>query len=168
MDNIKDNQLLKEYDSEVTTLWTFPQRGNWATHSPKYRGNFAPQIPRNLMEMFSKERDYILDPMVGAGTTLIEAKLLNRNALGIDINPEAVKLSNDALDFDFENDCKQKAILGNAKDLTNLKKNSIDLIIIHPPYLDIVKYSGGKIKEDLSSNSGMEKFLNSIEIVANE
>ncbi|MEA2104605.1 MAG: DNA methyltransferase, partial [Candidatus Cloacimonadota bacterium] len=41
-------------------------------------------------------------------------------------------------------------------------------IIIHPPYLDIVKYSGGKIKEDLSSNSGMEKFLNSIEIVANE
>ena len=77
--------------------------------------------------MYSEEEDYILDPMVGSGTSLIEAKLLNRNALGIDINPEAVKLSNDALDFEFKNDCKQKAILGNAKELSDLKDN-----LVHP------------------------------------
>jgi len=168
MDNIKDNLLLKEYNSEVTTLWTFPQRGNWATHSPKYRGNFAPQIARNVIEMYSEEKDYILDPMVGSGTSLIEAKLLNRNALGIDINPEAVKLSNGALDFEFKNDCKQKAILGNAKELSDLKDNSIDLIITHPPYLNIVKYSDGKIEEDLSSSGGMVKFLNDIEQISKE
>jgi len=166
--NISDNELLKEYESEVTTLWTFPQRGNWAKHSPKYRGNFAPQIARNIIEMYSKEGDLILDPMVGSGTSLIEAKLLNRNALGIDINPDAVKLSNDALDFDFKNDCNQKAILGNAKELTNLKENSIDLIITHPPYLNIVKYSEGKIEEDLSSSGGMVKYLNDIELISKE
>jgi DNA modification methylase len=37
--------------------------------------------------------------MVGSGTTLIEAKLLNRHALGIDINPEAVELSNTAFNL---------------------------------------------------------------------
>lgn len=129
---------------------------------------FAPQIARNVIEMYSEEKDYILDPMVGSGTSLIEAKLLNRNALGIDINPDAVKLSNGALDFEFINECEQKAIIGNAKDLSNLKENSIDLIITHPPYLNIVKYSDGKIEEDLSSSGGMVKFLNDIEIISKE
>jgi DNA modification methylase len=118
--------------------------------------------------MYSKKKDYILDPMVGSGTTLIEAKLLNRNALGVDINPEAVELSNNALKIDFKTDGKQKAILGNAKELINLKNDSIDLIITHPPYLNIVKYSDGKIEEDLSSSGGMVKFLNDIEIISKE
>ena len=118
--------------------------------------------------MYSEEKEYILDPMVGSGTSLIEAKLLNRNALGIDINPEAVKLSNDSLKFKFKNDCTQKAILGNAKDLSNLKENSIDLIITHPPYLNIVKYSNGKIEEDLSSSGGMVKFIDDIEQISKE
>jgi DNA modification methylase len=75
---------------EYTTVWSFPKRGSWATHNSKYRGNFAPQIARNIIEMYSEKGDTILDPMVGAGTTLIEAKLLSRNALGMDINPQAI------------------------------------------------------------------------------
>lgn len=162
-------KLLLDYQPEITTLWSFPQRGNWATHSSKYRGNFAPQIARNVIEMYSEEEDLILDPMVGSGTTLIEAKLLNRNALGIDINPEAIKLSNNALNFKFDkNKCKQEAILGNAKDLSNIEDNSFDLVITHPPYLNIVKYSNGKIEEDLSSSGGMVKFLDNIEQIAKE
>jgi len=88
-----------EIPLEWTTVWSFPERGNWATHNPKYRGNFAPQIARNIIEMYSEKGDSILDPMVGAGTTLIEAKLLARNALGMDINPEAIKLTKEALKF---------------------------------------------------------------------
>jgi len=168
MKNIDDNSLLKEYESEVTTLWTFPQRGNWATHSPKYRGNFAPQIARNVIEMYSEEGDFVLDPMVGSGTSLIEAKLLNRKALGIDINPNAVKISTDALNFDFKTKYEQTAVLGNAKKLDNIKRESVDLVITHPPYLNIVKYSDGKIEEDLSSSGGMFKFLDDIEQIAKE
>ena len=69
------------FTPEITTVWSFPERGTWATHSPKYRGNWAPQIPRNLIIKYTKEQDLILDPMMGAGTTLIEAKLLNRNGI---------------------------------------------------------------------------------------
>jgi len=76
---------------EYTTVWSFPERGAWATHNPQYRGNFAPQIARNVIEMYSEKGDDILDPMVGGGTTLIEARLLCRNALGLDINPEAIE-----------------------------------------------------------------------------
>ncbi|MBN1804227.1 MAG: hypothetical protein JW837_03155, partial [Sedimentisphaerales bacterium] len=49
--------------------------------------------------MYSAKGDTILDPMVGAGTTLIEAKLLARNAVGLDINPDAVELAKKALNF---------------------------------------------------------------------
>jgi len=67
------------YQAEYTTVWSFPERGAWATHNPQYRGNFAPQIARNVIEMYSEKGDDILDPMVGGGTTLIEARLLCRN-----------------------------------------------------------------------------------------
>jgi hypothetical protein len=33
-----------EFKKEITTVWSFPERGKWATHNPKYRGNFAPQF----------------------------------------------------------------------------------------------------------------------------
>lgn len=54
--------------------------------------------------------------MVGSGTSLIESKLLCRNAIGIDINPYAIELSKKALNFEVENDnCKQDAYVGDAR-----------------------------------------------------
>ncbi len=157
-----------EYASEYTTVWSFPQRGNWATHKSDYRGNFAPQVPRNLIEMYSGEGELILDPMVGAGTTLIEAKLLKRNAIGVDINPDAVKLAEESLKFNYPSSAAQKVFVGDARKLSFLKDNSIDLIIAHPPYLNIIRYSNGKIPEDLSNISSLSKFCDEIEKVAKE
>jgi DNA modification methylase len=162
---------MKDYDQytpEYTTVWSFPERGNWATHNSRYRGNFAPQIARNIIEMYSEEGDSILDPMVGAGTTLIEAKLLARNALGLDINPEAVKLSRKALNFNHHPPSKQKVQVGDARELSFLKDDSFDLVITHPPYMNIIKYSDCAIPEDLSNIGSLPKFCVEIEKIANE
>jgi DNA modification methylase len=156
------------YTPEYTTVWSFPERGNWATHNPKYRGNFAPQIARNIIEMYTEKGDSILDPMVGAGTTLIEAKLLARNALGIDINPEAVKLSEEALRFKHQPGSVQKVKVGDARDLSYLADDSIDLVLTHPPYMNIIKYSEGKIAEDLSNIGSLPRFCDEIERIAKE
>jgi DNA modification methylase len=156
------------YSPESTTVWSFPQRGNWATHNSSYRGNFAPQIARNIIEMYSKKGDSILDPMVGSGTTLIEAKLLARNALGMDINPEAVKLAEEALKFKHQPSSKQTVKVGNAQDLSFLKDDSFDLVLTHPPYMNIIKYSDGKIAEDLSNIGSPPKFCDEMEKIAKE
>ncbi|MBW7842110.1 MAG: hypothetical protein H3C40_05250 [Ignavibacterium sp.] len=57
------------------------------------RGNFQSQISKNLILKYSQEGEFILAPMIGSGTTLIEAKLLHPNADGIDINPEDIEIS---------------------------------------------------------------------------
>jgi len=156
------------YAPECTTVWSFPQRGNWATHNPSYRGNFAPQIARNIIEMYSNKNDSILDPMVGAGTTLIEAKLLARNALGLDINPKAINLTKTALRFKHHPPSTQHARVADARDLSFLKDNSFDLVLTHPPYMNIIKYSQGKIPEDLSNIGSLPKFCDEIEKIAAE
>jgi len=164
----KNSGLLDAFNPEPTTVWSFPIRGDWATHSPSYRGNFAPQVARNLILKYSKKGDLVIDPMVGSGTTLIEARLLERNAIGIDINQNAVDLSNKAIGFQHSTKTKQKAILGNACSLKTVKPEVADLLVLHPPYFNIVKYSNGENKEDLSSLSNLGKFYEEMGKVASE
>ena len=163
-----DNRSDDGFSPETTTLWSFPERGSWATHRPDYRGNFAPQIPRNLMLNYSEEGDLVLDPMVGGGTTLIEARLLGRNAIGIDINSDAVILAADRIKFEIPNGSSQEAHTGDARDLGKIEDDSIDLIITHPPYLNIIKYSDGENPSDLSSISRIPEFFDQLEIAAGE
>ncbi len=83
----------RNFQLETTTVWSFPERGSWATHNGKYRGNWSPYIPRNVIERYSKVGETVLNQFVGSGTTLTEVKLLKRKGIGVDINPHAVQLS---------------------------------------------------------------------------
>ncbi|MFW6016007.1 MAG: TRM11 family SAM-dependent methyltransferase [bacterium] len=159
---------LSGFVKEITTVWSFPERGKWGKHSGKYRGNFAPQIPRNLILKYSEEGDIVLDPMMGGGTTLLEAKLLNRQGIGFDINPEAVKLSKNIIRTEGNYEYQPIIEKGDARYLNVIKDKSIDLVIIHPPYLDIIKYSNGTIKEDLSNYNDVSNFMQEFKKVINE
>lgn len=55
----------------------------------RYFGKLIPAIPAFAIKNFTKEGDYVLDSFCGSGTTLLEAKYLNRNAFGTDLNPLA-------------------------------------------------------------------------------
>ena len=66
----------------------------YATHSfHPYSAKYIPQIPSYLIKNFSHKDDLILDNFVGSGTTLVESKILGRNALGVDVNPLACLIS---------------------------------------------------------------------------
>lgn len=150
----------------MTTHWSFPKRGDWATHDAKWRGNWSPYIPRNIILRYSQEEDLILDQFAGGGTTLVEAKLLNRDIIGVDINDVALER------------CKEKQLLiqkaqresiyqkGDARNLDFIPDDSIDLICTHPPYANIIKYSDG-IENDLSQLK-VKDFLKEMKKVASE
>lgn len=157
------NRTLEQFRAERTTVWDFPVRGDWATHRGDYRGNFAPQIARNVILNYSTEGELVLDPMCGSGTTLIEARLLNRTALGYDVNQNAVDITNERINFAVENSSKQIVLRGDVRKLDALDEDSIDLILTHPPYANIVKYSDNQNPDDLSSISGIHTFLDELE-----
>ena len=155
-----------DFSPEQTTIWSFPERGKWATHSGRYRGNWSPYVPRNLILRYSKPGDWILDQFLGSGTTLVEAKLLNRNAIGVDINPQAISLSEVNLNFECETQSKIFVRNGDATELSFIKDNKIDFICTHPPYANIIKYSSN-IEGDISLLDEQE-FFDAISKVAKE
>lgn len=137
------------FELETNTVWSFPERGKWATHDAKWRGNWSPYIPRNIILRYSQEGDYILDQFAGGGTTLVEAKLLNRNIIGIDVNPAAIERCKEKTDFERDNCGTVQIKQGDARKLDMLVNESIDLICTHPPYANIIQYSED-IENDLS------------------
>lgn len=150
------------FKKEVTTVWSFEDRGNWSSHKGDYLGNCSPKVIRNLLIRYSKENDWILDQFLGSGTSAVEALLLRRKFIGLDINKKAIEIAKERT-----KDLKGKIIIkeGNALKL-NIKDNSIDFVCTHPPYLDIIKYSNG-IKDDLSLLE-KSKFYEAINVVAEE
>lgn len=160
----------KDFKEETTTVWSFKQRGNWATHSGEYRGNWSPYIPRNVILKYSKPGELVLDYFCGAGTTAVESKLLGRRFIGIDINDKAIEMARKNIDFDmnglFTQTYEPELLLGDARNLSFLEDNSIDLICAHPPYANIIHYTNHK-EGDLSFFD-IDGFLHEMEKVARE
>lgn len=158
-----------DFELEMTTVWSFPDRGNWATHDAKWRGNWSPYIPRNIMLRYSNAGDWVLDQFAGGGTSLVEAKLLNRNIIGTDVNDIALERCREKTAFEHEGaDGRVEIRKADAKNLDFIRDESIDLICTHPPYANIIHYSEGQdIPEDLS-NCTVNEFYKQMESVASE
>jgi DNA modification methylase len=148
----------RDFREQSTTVWSFKQRGKWATHDGRYRGNWSPHIPRNVILKYSRPGDLVLDYFVGGGTSAVEAKLLGRRCAARDINPAAVQITRENLAFSrprelFSDDklpvYEPDVSVGDARELTGIQDASVDLICAHPPYAGIIKYTAN-VAGDLS------------------
>lgn len=155
----------KEYDDIITdSLWILDKRDKSGAHNAGYWGNFIPQIPNQLLRRYTKKNEWVLDPFLGSGTTLIECKRLGRNGLGIELQPEVTKIAKENIAKE-NNPYKIKTAILNGdstainikKELNKLKIKSVQFVIMHPPYWDIIKFSDKK--NDLSSAESVESFL---------
>ncbi len=164
----------KGFELEGTTVWSYPRRGTWATHKGDYRGNWPPQMARNIILRYSKPGEWVLDQMVGSGTTLIECKLLGRNGIGVDVNPACIYLTRDRLNFSFRSldpsfpETVQRTYVGDARNLNEIEDASIDLIATHPPYASIIPYSKERVPGDLSYVHSVDEYVEEIRKVAEE
>lgn len=97
----------------------------------------------------------------------VEAKLLNRNIIGVDINDTALERCKEKVDFEHEGaNGKVYFRKGDARHLDFISNDSIDLICTHPPYANIISYSENT-EGDLSLLK-VKDFLAEMESVAKE
>ncbi len=169
---------------ETRTVWDFPRRGDWAVHSGDYRGNWPPQIPRNLIERYTQVGDLVVDAFMGGGTTLIEAWLLRRRSIGLDISKLALQTTNSKLKemeelakkdglIHLDSDYRPKVLEENALELSAaLRKQDIQpgaakLVCAHPPYLNSLGYTTNN-SCDLSLIGDVNEFCKRMRLFAHE
>ena len=132
-------------------------------------------MARNLILRYSKPGETVLDQMCGSETTLVECKLLGRNAIGVDINPNCIMLTLDRLNFDYRPldpdypEVTIKTYVGDARNLNLIEDESIHLIATHPPYASIIPYNKReKIPGDLSTIRSIDDYVKAMRRVAEE
>ena len=85
-------------------VWEIP----YLNPKAKERVGYPTQKPLLLLEriirLTTEENDLILDPFCGSGTTLVAAKLLQRNAIGMDLSADAIALTKERLNHPIKTD----------------------------------------------------------------
>jgi len=165
--NDLDMQNWKELDINTDSLWIINERDKSGKHKNIYHGNFIPQIPNQLIKRYTKEGETILEPFMGSGTTLFECENLNRKYIGFDINPQMIDYVNGAMkdnllyrDYSI-NLCDSADAQSVNQVLSDTR--TVQFILMHPPYMDIVKFTDNK--EDLSQINNINEFVKQFKII---
>ncbi len=164
----------KDYPNVKTdTFWQFPTRLRTGGHSNEYHGNYIPQIAQQLYQRYTKKGDIVLDMFFGSGTSGIEAVNEGRRCIGVELKQDLVDSVNEKFTekqrvTDVNIICGDSAsdeVLDKIQArLDVMGEEKAQLLILHPPYDDIIKFSDKK--EDLSNCESTEQFYNLFEKVA--
>ena len=110
---------------QTTTLWDFPSQhyGGEIQGDKDYAGATPSSLIWNLLTRYTREKDLVIDPMCGSGTTLDVARDLKRRALGYDLSPTRADI--------FRADARKLP----------LESGKADFVFLDPPYSDHIVYS---------------------------
>jgi len=158
----------KEYsDIYLDSLWRIERRDDTGAHNAGYWGNFVPQIPFQMMRRYTKKGDWVLDAFAGCGTTLIEGKRLGRNTIGIELQPEIAEKARSIVARQVDvNQVVSEIVVGDSSAidysalLAGFAQKSVQLVILHPPYWDIIRFSDDP--QDLSNATSIDSFLETL------
>lgn len=163
----------KDCDINTDSLWLIKERDKSGKHQNIYHGNFIPQIPNQLIRRYTKKGETVFEPFMGSGTTLFECEKMGRKYIGFDINPTIVnyvqeKMSATAFSNDFYikecNSLDDKQVNENINTaFNNFFTKTVQFILMHPPYLDIVKFTDNE--NDLSQIGNLKEFIGKFKIV---
>lgn len=156
------------------SIWKFKDMESRAK-TGSHPAQFSAKVPERLIRMFSFQNDIVLDPFVGSGTTGVSALEMQRNFVGLDINPTFVELAIQRVNRarpeasrGTANAVTSDIRLGDARNLRWLEDSCVQLIVTHPPYWNAVKISS--LDADMSNcdDDSYVEFLKNMRLVLSE
>lgn len=137
----------------------------WFVHSPPSRtkdeiqhpAKFPEGVVQEFIRFFTKRSEWVFDPFMGVASTLVAARLEERNGVGIELVPKYFELSQKRLQQGLNfSDTRQVPLLGDAMKLKELLgafwdanpdvPRQIDFTITSPPYWDMLSKSRGGVE----------------------
>jgi len=167
----------------------------WFVHRPKARketeilhpAKYPESLVKEFIEFFTKKEEWVIDPFLGTGSTLVAARSCERNGIGIELIDKYYKIAkkraetNDG-ELQFTSEIKEVVIKGNSLNLKKLlkdhrlEKKEIKYCITSPPYWNQLKrnnirqknrkdkgldtqYSDFNNKEDIGNIDDYDQFI---------
>ena len=125
---------------------------SWFIHNPPRRkrdellhpAKFPESLVQEFVEFFTKPNQWVLDPLLGTGSTLVACRQCARNGIGIELDPKYARIAKQRLtQLDFPGDTRQVVRKGDALDAAKLLAEegiqAVDYCITSPPYWDQLK-----------------------------
>ena len=121
----------------------------------QHGGQKPPQLCSDLIKIFTKKGQTVLDPLAGVGGTLLGAALCDRRAIGIELNQKWADIYKQVCDL--ENLEHYPIIVGDANDkLKYIESNSIDFVLTDVPYWIMDQVT--KTRSSAARASNLSKF----------
>lgn len=102
---------------------------SWFIHNPPPRSkrkilhpaSFPETLIQEFVEFFTKGYQWVLDPFLGTGSTLLACQNCKRNGIGIEISPKYAKIAEQRLSQKkLFPETKQIVIIGNSRDVLKI------------------------------------------------
>lgn len=91
----RKNTIERDQFLEYTkSVWTFP---SVTARKVGHPAPFPVELPARLMQLYTFENEFALDPFMGSGQTAIAALNNQRNYVGYEINPEYIRLAEERI-----------------------------------------------------------------------
>src|ERR1039458_5698049 len=121
------------------TTAQYQRAGRYLPGCTAHPGKMLPELARRIVTEYSSAGQVGLDPLAGIGTTVVEATLLDRRAVGVELENRWVTLAKENLDHMLPVGRRHLAEgrPGDARRLPEILGDltgTIDLIVTSPPY----------------------------------
>jgi len=152
---------IKSYDHNKVKQEDFLKAGRGS-----FLSKFNSEYAKRIIEMWTKEDDFIVDPFAGRSSRPLVSTLLKRNYVGFDVVNDNLKEAKEQYDK-----LKQDRKLGHLKLIHNssedidkhLHGDVADMIMTCPPYFNIEKYES--VDGQLTDIKLYEEFLQTYKII---
>lgn len=155
MGKVKEDAFINLLNDLTPKEWIKFQK-SWFVHNPPPRDEkkvlhpaaFPETLAAEFIRFFTKRGQWVLDPMVGTGSTLLACLMTERNGIGIELIPKWAEIAKQRITESKQQlpligeQTEQIVIVADARNIDQIDMPPIDYVFTSPPYWDMLRRRG--------------------------